>query len=114
MKEKNIWIYRQLNYHQLRIRSEIGISLEIILNAVKCLTVSLSNEILFLAIVLLSFISVRHPVQVPQWPSNFAPRIKTKFKDFSGELQKKYIHWGHLIFHQGAKQKSCSNNAEIL
>ena len=27
-----IWMYRQLKYHQLRIRSEISISLEIILN----------------------------------------------------------------------------------
>ena len=32
------------------IRSEIGILLEIILNAFKCLTVSLSTEILILAI----------------------------------------------------------------
>ena len=28
----------------------------------------------------------RHPVQVPRWPSNFAPGIKTKLKDFSGEI----------------------------
>lgn len=52
------------------------------------MTVSLSNEILFLAILVLSFISVRHPVQEPLWPSNFAPGIKMKFKNFSGELQK--------------------------
>ena len=28
--QKNVWIRRQLKYHQHRIRSEIGISLEII------------------------------------------------------------------------------------
>ena len=27
-------------------------------------------------------IEEKHPVIVPQWPSIFAPRIKTKFKDF--------------------------------
>ena len=27
-----------------------------------------------------------HPVQVIPWPSNFAPGIKTKFKDFSMEI----------------------------
>ena len=41
-----------------RIRSEIGILLEIILNAFKRLTVSLSTEILILSIASLSFISV--------------------------------------------------------
>ena len=40
------------------IRSEIGILLEIILNAFKCLTVSLSTEILILAIVQVSLILV--------------------------------------------------------
>ena len=25
-----------------------------------------------------------HPVQVPRWPSSFAPGIKTKLKDFRG------------------------------
>ena len=29
-----------------------------------------------------------HPVQVSRWPSNFAPWIKTKLKDFSGERLK--------------------------
>ena len=56
--KKNIWICRQLKYHQFRIRSEICILLEIILNAFKCLTVSLSTQILILAIATLSFISV--------------------------------------------------------
>ena len=41
-----------------RIRSEIGILLEIILNAFKHFTVSLSTEILILSIASLSFISV--------------------------------------------------------
>ena len=31
-------------------------------------------------------IQLLHPVQVPRWPSNFAPGIKTKFKDFRGEI----------------------------
>ena len=44
--------------NQLRIRNEVGISLEIILNDFKCLTVSLSTEILILAIVPISVISV--------------------------------------------------------
>ena len=57
-KKKKVWTCRQLKYYQLRIRSEIGILLEIILNAFKCLTVSLSTEILILAIAPLSFISV--------------------------------------------------------
>ena len=53
-----IWICTQLKYYQLKIRSEIGILLEIILNAFKYLTVSLSTKILILDIVPLSFISV--------------------------------------------------------
>ena len=48
--KKIIWICRQLKYYQLRIRSEIGISLEITLNAFKYLTVPFSTEILVLAI----------------------------------------------------------------
>ena len=40
------------------IRSEIGISLDIILNALKCLTVSLSTEILILAVMQVSLILV--------------------------------------------------------
>ena len=44
--KKEIWICRQPKYHQLRMKSEICISLEIILNAFKCLTVSLSTQIL--------------------------------------------------------------------
>ena len=30
-----------------------------------------------------------YTVQVPRWPSNFVPGIKTKFKEFSGERWKK-------------------------
>ena len=57
--KKIIWILRRPKYHQHRIRSEIGILLEIILNAFnKCLTVSFSTQILILAIAPLSFISV--------------------------------------------------------
>ena len=51
-------VCRQLKYCQLRIRSEVGISLESILNAFKYLTVWLSTEILISAIVPLSLISV--------------------------------------------------------
>ena len=74
----------------------------------------------FLALVLCyincTFLSFKHPVQVARWPSNFAPGIKTKFKYFSGEMQKKKkneIQRGQLIFHRGAKQKLCLKNAEI-
>ena len=56
--KKIIWTFRQLKYYQLRIRKEIGISLEITLNASKCLAVSLFTEILILAIAPLSLISV--------------------------------------------------------
>ena len=53
MKVKtNIWICRQLKYFQLRIRNKIGILLEIILNAFKCLSASLSTEIPILVIYL--------------------------------------------------------------
>ena len=31
----------------------------------------------------------KHPVEVPRWPPNFAPEIKTKLKDFSGKIFKK-------------------------
>ena len=57
-KDLSDCIYRQLNCHQHRIRSETGISLEIILNVFKCLAVSLSTQIFILAIAPLSFISV--------------------------------------------------------
>ena len=30
-----------------------------------------------------------HPVQVPWWPSNSAPGIKIKFKDFSGKYKQR-------------------------
>ena len=54
------------------------------------------------------FIPCLHPVQVPWWPSNFAPGIKTKFNGFSGEMYKKnQIHRGQLIFQREAKQKLC-------
>ena len=58
ISKKNIWIWRELKYYLLRRRSEIGILLEIILNAFKCLTVSLSTEILILDKAPLFFISV--------------------------------------------------------
>ena len=29
-----------------------------------------------------------HPVQVPRCPSKIVPGIKTKFKEFSGEIKK--------------------------
>ena len=45
-------------YYKLRIGSEIGILVEFILNAFKRLTVSMSTEIVILAIALLLFISV--------------------------------------------------------
>ena len=58
-ESKKIYLNTQITKNnQLRIRNEVGISLEIILNDFKCLTVSLSTEILILAIVLLSVISV--------------------------------------------------------
>ena len=49
--------------------------------------------------------------QVPWWPSNFAPGIKTEFKDFSEEIYKKTkTHRDKLILQQRAKQKLCSKN----
>ena len=30
--------------------------------------------------------SLLHPAQMPRWPSSFAPWIKIKLKDFSGEF----------------------------
>ena len=56
--KKNICLCRQLKYYQLRVRNETGISLEIILNVSKCLTVSLFTEILILDIAPLPFVSV--------------------------------------------------------
>ena len=58
VKIKKNWIRRQIKYCKLRIRSESGISLEIILNVFKRLTVSLSTEILILAIAPFSFILI--------------------------------------------------------
>ena len=55
----------------------------------------------------------KHPVEVPRWPPNFAPEIKTKLKDFSGKILKKWINRGQLISHRGAKQKLWSKNTEI-
>ena len=56
--KKNTWICRQLKYCRLRIRRQIVVSLEIIVNAFKRLTVSLSTEILILAIAPFSFILI--------------------------------------------------------
>ena len=55
---KNILSSYELKCYQIRIRSEVGILLEIILNFFKCLTASLSTEILTLAIAPLLLISV--------------------------------------------------------
>ena len=52
------YIFKQLKYHQHRIRNEFGISLDNILNDFKYLTVSPSTLILILSIVPLPFISV--------------------------------------------------------
>ena len=43
-----------------------------------------------------------HPVQVPVWPFNFAPGTKTKFKEFSGEIQKKLKSLEPANFSQGS------------
>ena len=42
------------------------------------------------------------PVQVPRWPSNLAPRIKTKFKEFSGDIIKKFNSPGPVDFSPGS------------
>ena len=39
----------------------------------------------------LASLNCEQPIQVPQWAPNFAPEIKTKLKDFSGELSKNYV-----------------------
>ena len=57
--KQNIWKCRQLKYYQLRLRSEIGILLEIVLNAFKRLTVWLSIQTFISAIAPLSFISIK-------------------------------------------------------
>ena len=36
------------------------------------------------------------------WPSNFTPEIKTKFKDFSGEILKKLNLSGPVDFPSGS------------
>ena len=56
-------------------------------------------------------VEIKPPVQVPRWPSNFVPGIKTKFKDFSRETHtnthththththtQNVIYQGQLIF----------------
>ena len=43
-----------------------------------------------------------NPVQVPWWPSNFVPGIKTKFKVFSGEIYKKIKFTGPSYFSSGS------------
>ena len=59
VNSKNTYICRQLKYHQHRIRSKTGISLEIILNVFKCLIVSLgSTKTLTLATAPLLFLLV--------------------------------------------------------
>ena len=54
-----LWICRQLKHHQLRIRSEIFISQEIILNAFNVLQYHFDTQIDILAIMSLSFISIK-------------------------------------------------------
>ena len=58
------YIRGQLKYYQHRIRSEIGILLEIILNDVKYLIVSPSIKIFALAIAPLSFIYNYHSLWI--------------------------------------------------
>ena len=42
------------------------------------------------------------PYPSAQWPSNFTPGIKTKFKDFSGEIFKKLNLLGPVDFPPGS------------
>ena len=58
--KKIICLCRQLNYYQVRVRNETGISLEIILNVSKFLAVSLFTKILILSITPLSFARCVH------------------------------------------------------
>ena len=54
------------------------------------------------------------PCPSPRCPPNFAPGVKTKLKDFSGEiLQTNKFTLGQLIFHRGAEQKLCLKYAQI-
>ena len=62
---------------------------------------------------MVEFVTFIHPVQVARWQTNFAPGIKSKLKDFSGEIKKSKIHQGQLIFHRGANQQLCLKNADI-
>ena len=57
IKSFSEYICRQLKYHQNIIRCKFSISLEIILNVFKYLTVSFSTKIITLTIALLLFIS---------------------------------------------------------
>ena len=58
LKELSKYIFRELNYHQHKIRREISISVEIITNTFKCLTASFSVKTFTLAIASLFIILV--------------------------------------------------------
>ena len=55
----------------------------------------------------------KHPFIVPQWPSNFVARIKTKFKDFSREMYKKMKFKESVNFTMGVQAKIMFKKAEI-
>ena len=50
-----------------------------------------------------------HPVQMSWWPSNFAPGIKTKFTEFSEEIQKKIERNRTTWFFTGELSKNFQN-----
>ena len=81
--KKYIWICRQLNY-QIKI-SGISILLEIILNAFKCLTVSLSTEIHFLSTAPLSLISASILCELAMLPDVYillSPQVEEVYSSY--------------------------------
>ena len=75
--------HHQFLLQKLYVEEDIGISLSLSLS----LSVSSISRIYGINYHLSIVYTFKHTsVQVPQWASNFAPGIKAKFKDLSGEI----------------------------
>ena len=95
-KKNSQYACKQLKNYQLRI-NEIGVSLEIILNAFKCLTVSLSFEMLILAIALFSFILVSILCELAMLPDVYIV-LSLRKKRWTFLAEEKDIHIWRSIF----------------
>ena len=95
--KKHIWICRQLEFHQLRIRSDILILLEMILNALNVWQYHLPSQILILAVAPLLFISVSILCELAMLPGVYILLSSQEEQMHSSSWQDICKHWSKRL-----------------